>query len=311
MDLRSKKTPNFFSTNSLWFKFSDYKLIKTAAAGYYISPVHSWKVDYYQPFEKYPDILKDFFELHLALKTLNADTRKDQGELILGFVKKYGLFGILWNKIDGFDFENNKISLKKSELRMQAAFNQIFSAFNKVDKKNGADEEKVALKVDYESFVEHYLPSISPPYPNLMLDREKFYRYYSESVFDVYMSIKIIGQYLDIWRNYEVGKETPQEGDRHLSLEHFAHSIWLEYSNDHWQIKWAFNSLFDGLALMYVLNFVDNIGNQSVKVCQNKSCNKPFIVGGENGKKRGAKWCSEDCGNAARVARHRKKKKDE
>ncbi len=112
-EFQNEKTQVPFSDSPpLWFRHSDYELIPPRNRKekiHWIKAKPGASLEWYNPFDESEQILKDFLELQINKKNKlipiylkdrknSRELIQEEGKLHLEFIKKYGLFGIIWER---------------------------------------------------------------------------------------------------------------------------------------------------------------------------------------------------------------------
>jgi|GEM_PF-2035607 len=91
----NKRAPGLFSGNADWLRYSCYEVVQGKEGSLLIVPSDSAKVIIYNPFDYYPEILKDFLSLgHYFIQHADEGGFLGQQDIklpILRFCNKYGL----------------------------------------------------------------------------------------------------------------------------------------------------------------------------------------------------------------------------
>ena len=296
------KNIGIFSMKTKWFKYSDYEIVPYNNKNPDILAIKAKpgsKLIWYNPFEEYPVILKDFLELFNSLDILTQNVndevmnREEAGinspkraELFLKFIKEYGFFGMLW-EVTTFAPGPHTIGLN---------IPGITEAEYQFNHKPGEDiNEYVSRK---------YFPDMNKPIPSPLINRlpnnpvsKKYFLNYKETINRVEHSYI----FDDIKSHYNKWNKGIK---KNIVFDNIGIGINIEEVP---KISWNYTSLLSALKIMYVLNITGDMGKNRVKVCERQDCNNTFIVG-PAGKKEGTKYCSDNCGNVVRVRRSRNKK---
>lgn len=342
LDNPSPDSPGLFSKSPTWFRHSAYQ-IKEINNNLYICPCPGALYEAYKPFEKFPQIMSDFMTLLIGLdkvpktfdnvksdehfKELCKIRQLDWANLLLEFVSKYGLFGIMYEYIESLDpcrikngkddFDNLIVVLNKKAYSLFPHSNKILHSYTE----EGISNSTPMMK--YNDLCSYFLPNTMEPYPQI---RDKqFKEYYSESVTDIYMNsnmhlltrhIKKMNAFwvdnnnpLDEIPEYnppEVRKLFPDQRWKWSNeLRQTIGDVGLTFGYDieanKWDLSWNFKSLISALSIMYMMNLTDKMGSH-VHMCKYSKCDK--IIMDRN-------CCCEKHDNAYRKAKERARKERE
>ena len=290
--------PPLFNFNKNWFKFDNYQIMDPINYGadgidLFIKPGLGAKLEWYNPFEKFPNILRDFFDLLNSIDDINNkygipkdnQTAKDKSMSIakafLFFTEKYGLMGNFWDGINNISPEGTMNNEKLFVYTNMGASQSINSG---------------KPRLEYNNYARRFFPNTyNFPKP---WEQEKFFRNYAEMPGRILTNVTIG----DIKNHYDNWKDG---NNKNISLTNSKFGIGA-INNNGWGLDWPNNSLINSLAIMYILNLTNNMGENRIKIC--KKCNKPFPVG-PRGRKVGSECCSKKCQNAAGTNRYRERKK--
>lgn len=292
---------NLFSMESQWFRYSDYEIVPYNEKYYDVMSIKAKSdatLEWYNPFDEYPYILKDFLEMLNNLdeidkqiingklpreETIIVGTKK--AEVILEFIKNYGFFGLIY--ID----TGIVTGQYHTGLRFRGVTESEYIY-------NHKPEEEV-----YEYISRVYFPDMDRPIPAPLIDKlpdnpvsKKYFSNYKEVI------NRIEGSYL--FRNIHSHYKNWKKGEKgNIVVNDIGVGINTE---GNLKLSWYYNDLLTALKIMYILNILGKMGENKVKICERKDCNNTFIVG-PYGKRIGSKYCSSKCGNLVRVRRSRNK----
>ncbi|NLG32111.1 MAG: hypothetical protein GX550_01165 [Syntrophomonadaceae bacterium] len=302
----SRESPGLFCTNGEWPRASDYELIKTKSTNLmWVAPTANAVIEYYRPFECFPDILVAFFEMASELQSDKTDERK--GQAVIKFARRFGLFGLfseLINNILG-------VSTNGAEYRYvisKTLDGEVVPLFSLLSGDN-----------NYDSYVKYLFPRLEAPYPLPPGARNQkggtlFWNEYAEPIFLIQWFSSSFYKNFRTWQNWVAAKNTGASLDdpcgssdpeikwrQALKFSAPGIGISLEFSDKglgSWQQRYMFNSLIKALRIMYIL---DRIGTfTQVNACE--WCGRIYQA-----TKPTARWCSTACGSGCRVTKTRKK----
>lgn len=301
-----------FHSSQQWFRHSAYHLIEGDRGQLYIAPQPGAILEWYKPFEEYPDILLDFYELSLLAyrlidKKQAANSRISYQQLadnLLEFVSHYGPFGLFWQDVTGIRQEYGQ----KGPLGIVVALQQTNLL------------APGRRKLPYDEYAKYFFPRLKAPFPSATTfssraSRKEFLSKYSEPV-DVlvaHMSFWEIPYHivnLKEFQNSNAKISDPWVTDRRLKglawakhLETGISSLGVKLVNKEgrWQLAWEFRTLLDGLQIMHINNIAGTMG-QRVKICALPGCNRPHL-------KKGL-YCRNKCTNVAAKRAQREREKE-
>lgn len=326
-------SPGLFSKSPTWVKFSSYD-VKEIKDSLYICPSPGASYELYKPFEKFPQIMSDYLALLIEIDKLpktfdNIESEEqfirlckkreyDCSCILLKFVNKYGLFGIMYEIIenidpcrkrdDGQDYYGSPI------VTMNRKSYSIFRRGNKLLHSHSDDGiYNFTPMMKYDDLCEYFLPNTNKPYPEIR--SKQFRENYSERVMDIYMNtdmhqltwhIKKMNKYQS--ENYKPDDIVPDNKNRggsilwsqylRQSFGDFGLSFSYDEDTSKWDLKWSFSSLIHALSIMYLMNLTGKMGS-NIHTCKYSKCNK--IVIDKN-------CCCDKHNNAYRKAKERANK---
>lgn len=204
-------SPQLFDSGSYWFKQSRHELFEDAHGNFYITPEKdSAPLPGYLPLECFPDILKSFWDIGMAVprkyfegnetpliryNNLCRDEKISIGKAIVRFANKYGLLGLFRLYIDRIEhkseIDRSKLDLKtlREKLEQGEQYPIPDDAIKNIDKvmpnphsefwENWCKESTFSKKenslerlssLDYDDYAKYFFPRNLRPYPNLKLD---------------------------------------------------------------------------------------------------------------------------------------------
>ena len=281
-EVRESAAPGLFSLSPKWFRHSEYEIIGLGGASFGIKPIKGATLEWYKPFEEFPDILEDFLRLVVNINNLyegkkGRDIERDKqvAEEFLSFISKYGHFGLYWEHIKNEDLPIGYYGGKTPP---------------EIEEHNRRYLEKQ----------KHYFPTREKPWPYIFgflgsttrLTYEDRPNYEGDNVNELFLAdytempiiIETNNIFIDIKSHFMGKNENFSIGELGLNL-----------SRD--RLEWNFSSLIKALGIMYINNKAGSMG-EKVSVCHLEGCNK--IV-------RGKKYCDNRHADADRQRRRRNK----
>jgi hypothetical protein len=285
---KNTNNPTLFTDSGLWVRFDKYGL-KWFTDCYgkkelFIMPSKNAHIEYYRPFEKFPDILNDIFAVKKLIPKdfLRSDCDisliKEADKLIIGneivnFAKKYGLLGLIFN--DAYEFRNSD----------ECQYMKFYFP------------ENTSIADNYLEFLD--MGEIVPDV--------QFWVNYSERMETILIEMFKFYEHLEAWGKVEDGKELPSK----FSESFITNDIKLSVTfNKVWQLDVKFRSLFDALYSMFAFHITSVLGHKNklyLKHCKNPKCNvEPWFIA-KNPKQQ---YCSDTCSSYVRVNKYLKKKEE-
>ncbi len=290
--------PGLFSIAPKWIRFNRYELTE-GAGGICVIPNKEAEMEYYRPFDCFPEILRAFIEMAKELKSNSPETKDGQtgdqrieisrnidyqnGKAIIRFVNRYGLLGLFWKAAYSFT---------EAETRVKPIQYYYLFAGHESD-------------MSYNEYAKIFFPRSKQPYPKVGASRQDFWKEYAEPVVQTYALASEFLSHVKDWEGFQNSEVLPEDewvngwtwADRFRGLGVWPIGLGLQYDGA-WQLGWKFQSLYDALWIMWLNDITAK--KQLVRHCLN--CNKVFIA-----KSPKAAYCSTTCGVNVRVRRHRGK----
>lgn len=305
------KKGNSQNFEAFWVKYDDYKIFEYNNE-FYIKPSDKSDDSIYNLFNVSSQLLVDFFligkevaenwdhrDIHCELK----GKEKKYQELVLNFVKNYGLLGeITYMPINDNFISDNKVLIQSMNSKTVSSLNEYLKMFFEYDVK--VDFNKKLSKDDliylygkngigsatYLNRLDEYALTFSEKYS------EKISRIlvYAKLMYDTFSDME---KYF--WEENENQKKIYAHFLRNFKPCNLAFEI--NYS-ERAILRWDFTSLKQAIETILGLNITND--RKDVKLC--KRCYKPFIAKNLN-----SDYCSTTCRNVANVykSRARNKKK--
>lgn len=302
---------NNFNFKGFWAKYNDYEIIKSNNE-FYIRPVKNSEYTIYDVYDVDKEILKDF--LLIGRETLNYTNNRDiecnlmstetkYQELVLDFVKKYGLLGDLtYSPLNTKLISAGEVYLQGySEITKVSANNYIKPFFVEdenilnIDFNNGLNES--IIKYVYGNNPTDVLPNLQEDFNLVFSERytEKIARilFYSKLLYKIFESTEN-----SISEDNEDKKAIYQKYASEFIPNNIAFSF--NFDDNKVSLDWQFNSLKQAMEVLLGLNEAND--RKELKMC--KHCGKPFIA-----KNLKSEYDSISCRNVANVYKNREKNK--
>jgi len=298
-----KNPENNFSAQ--WIKYSDYELVELKKTKY-IKPKEDAIYELYDPFECADEILVDILNIGRIVNE-NIDKIEEIQEIVLDFVKKYGLMGELtYLPLNSNIIFQKKVILPKRNpftKKDEMSIKEYLENFLVCDK-----NKRIDIFITKDKNAPIGISNLNEITPNLFLNKGLEYNIvfskgYSEQI--QWIIEYAIYLYL-IFINIEVYYTEKNDSEKRLSefrIQTFkADNITCKIE----MLKtptlvWDFKSLKQAIDTMLLLN--ETTERKTVKMC--KHCRKAFSS--QNLK---AEYCSPQCRNQANVYKSRAKNKE-
>lgn len=277
----------YFAGARAWYRHDKY-LIDKSYRVIYAGKKDSY--EWYNPFDRYPEILIDW--ISLASYLMRSDTQEDRSALA-------ELLSAPPTDSDPDPDPWPFAEETKHRLNLDAGRILDFcSHYGNI----GEPGISMLTFVDFMSYTETKNTKITDEFHPTMTTGTFLPRWYARAA----RTMELLGTWKEFWAgNFSIDDETkPGSGKtwrRHLTRI-YATSVDLAVTYDSvaaaWKIDYRFKSLSSALDIMLALSVTSD--NQQIKFC--KLCRRPFLA-----KNRRAIYCSGSCSNVDKVRRHRAK----
>jgi hypothetical protein len=236
---------NLFGSTEKWFRFSEYEIIKGGRMGYYIKPCSGSEIEWYNPFDEYPDILKDSLNTWKEMKKIrnewhnkrrngrtneeikrsaqtndNEETkrnkwlneelnrmRKKAAEFFLkNFVNKYGLLGL---------FNKDLHSIHPVSCDVNDPFKTKYMVYHVPGMFNSLIRPGADSPMEYNEYIARFFPHLNKPYPYVYKDEERldFFKNYSEPIVYIFADpiLSNVFSHSNNLEKYKSGEATEKE----------------------------------------------------------------------------------------------------
>ncbi|MGX4599737.1 GIY-YIG nuclease family protein [Faecalimicrobium sp. JNUCC 81] len=283
-----------------WIRYSDYEIKSDENGSDYIVPKENSIFTIYNPFDKSNDLIFDLIKI--GDNALDKEIDKDViNDMILNFVKEYGLLGIITSSVYNRNIigeskvlltDNNH--LKTNEKIMdEDKYLSLFTPF--------ANEDEVYLR-KLGKHMTLFKAEDSPKFYGkrpLVLDLV-FSRFYCEKLEWIIDFAKTIATHINqilIYKNINLTESVTIMAGK-FKAEKIGMTIGVL---DNPYIEWDFDSLKTAIEIIYSFAVTDK--NNTIKRCEH--CKNVFIAKSEK-----EKYCSPSCRNCYNVTKSRNKKKN-
>lgn len=336
----SQQAPGLFSLSPKWFRHSDYELVSNREV-LYIKPTKGAKMERYQPFEEFNELLGDFLSMILEINSLEEkeaeigkitkEYEHKKAEILISFTKNYGPFGLFWEGVR-YSF------LDEGESKLYLTIDKYLPdpMFECLTAPSGRHDGKPA-QIDYDQYASIYFPTMSGPYPclefpllgkpaKMEINENVFYGNYAEPVNHILWSsmFQILRDHITQWtlflkKGYKIDDDYPgvigYYGFTEKELKTVKRPTWgkvltlsfkgfgISCSYEKEKAEWGLTWEFRNLLEALAIMYMLNVtGKMGGEV---KICAlegcNKTVLGSHR------KYCCEAHGNANRVRRHRAK----
>jgi hypothetical protein len=303
---------NNLNFKGIWAKYNNYEIIKSADE-FYIRPVKKSGYTIYDVCDVNKELLVDF--LLIGRETLNYTNNRDiecnlmsteskYQEMVLEFVKKYGLLGDLtYSPLNTKLISAGEVYLQGySEITKLSTNNYIKPFFveddniKNIDFNNGLNENIIKYVYGNDNpalFMPNKIEDFNLVFSECYTEKIARILFYSKLLYKIFESTEnsIIEENEDkkaIYQKY-ASEFTPN-----------AISFSFDFSDNKVSMDWQFNSLKQAMEILLGLNEAND--RKELKMCRH--CGKPFIA-----KNIKAEYDSISCRNVANVYKNREKNK--
>lgn len=290
-----------------WIKYGDYVYEKDEEGNIYIKPKDDVSYSMYNPFDNAEELLIDFLKVgevaRLYLKARSNEQYEELKKLVLIYVKKYGLLGLIGastynrNIIGDKDIlliENNFIGLKEKSIAMQD-YIKLFTPF--------AGEGDLSVR-HYKNTVDLVKAEDSPKFYGkrpLVMDLI-FSKFYAERLVWIIDFAAMLSTHFSQLLVYSASTNYLTENVTILANVFKANKIGFTISQlDKTVISWDFDSLKTTLETVYAFAVTD----EKVLLSRCENCGDYYIALSNR-----EKYCNPACRNRANVQKSRLRKNE-
>lgn len=295
---------------AFWVKYDNYKIFEYNNE-FYIKPSDKSEDNVYNLFDVSSELLVDFFligkevaenwdhrDIHCELKS----KEKKYQDLVLEFVKKYGLLGeVTYMPINDNFISDNKVLLPGMNSKTESSLNEYLKIFFEYDKKIDFNKE---LSKDDIIYLFGKNGDGTATYLNRLNEYAlTFSERYSEKISRILVYAKLMyDTFADMEKYFWEENESQKEIYAHFLKDFKPCNLAFEINYSEKAIlRWNFTSLKQAIETMLGLNVTND--RKDVKIC--KRCYKPFIAKNLN-----SDYCSTTCRNVANVYKSRARSKE-
>lgn len=300
---------NIQNFEGFWAKFDDYEIFEFNNE-YYIKPKSGAKEKTYNLFNVSNELLVDFLLIGKNVaenwdhRDINCDIKskdKQYQELVLNFVKKYGLLGeVTYIPLNNNFISDGKVLLqdeyKKQEIPLNEYLKTFFSYDTSINFDNALIKDNILYLYGKEGITTCENLEKLPEYALTFSER------YSEKISRILVYSKLMyDTFADMEKYFWEENETQKAMYKHFLSDFKPCNLAFEINYaDKAAFRWNFNSLKQAIETILALNITND--RKEVKIC--KRCLKPFIAKNLN-----SDYCSTSCRNIANVYKSRAKSK--
>lgn len=303
------------SGRGTWPRYSAYEIVKTEHS-VYVAPKPGARLEFYRPFDHYPQILVDFLSMAKELAAASEDPfppdfvsrdlwsaarksklQKVAEEAVLPFVGRYGLLGLYSYFIVDWVWECQRWDEEAGECKEWGVSLTL------------SGEWWGPNKMRYSEYARWFYPEDAIPRFNPDLFHHSVLERQRESVDNIMAATSWLYRQYSIWSEFSTAKSQPHPDEfwdeqREIPwsarLEQIAvpAQVGIVFRNGRPEMDWRFTSLLEALGIMLVENIT--VADHPVRTCL--VCGTPFIPS------RSDSWgCSPAHRNTIRTWRHRGK----
>ena len=282
----------FEQSKALWVKYSDYDINETADGVKYLQAAPDAVPQPYDPIDDFENIVIDAVNVG-RLCISQDDSETDKYDAIRDFALKYGLLGIMtaipttprFLSYENVFFPKNHFIREESMPVEQ--YMDVFFPFRKLDIRKKGEEYRWTLEGDRATVLLGTLTDGRPIETHMTFQREYAERldWMKEQFIDWAFTLMTLFFFYE-----EDGGMTEMQKEFHrqsmAAFDGLTPTYHVALMDDRPRLVWNFNSLLQGIQLMYSMMLTDE--NRPVKMCRN--CGKAFKA-----RRYRDKFCSKEC----------------
>lgn len=282
----------FEHSKALWVKYSDYVINETADGVKYLQAAPNAVPQPYDPIDDFENIVIEAVNVgRLCMKKERPDEEKY--DAIRDFSLKYGLLGIMtaipttprFLSYENVFFPKNHFI--RGESMTVEQYMAVFFPFKKLDIRKKGEEYRWTLEGDRETILLGILTDGRPLETHMSFQHEYAERldWMKEQFIDwAFTLLTLFFFYEDKGGMTEKQKEFHRQSM--AAFDGLTPTYHVALMDDRPRLVWNFNSLLQGIQLMYSMMLTDE--NKPVKMCRN--CGKAFKA-----RRYRDKFCSKEC----------------
>ena len=282
----------FEHSKSFWVKYSDYVIKESSDGRKYLQAASEAEPKLYDPIDNFENITLDAVNIGRLCMSQEA-TESEKHDAIRGFALKYGLLGIMTSipttprflSYENVFFPNNHFIREESMTVKE--YMDGFYPFRKLDIRKKGDEYSWTLEGDRGSVLLGIMTDGRPIETHMSFQREYAERldWMEEQFIDWAFNLMVVFFYYE-----DKGGFTERQKEFHrqsmAAFDGLTPTYHVELMDDRPYLVWNFNSLLQGIQLMFSMMLTDEY--KPIKFCRN--CGKAFIA-----RRYRDKFCSKEC----------------
>lgn len=268
--------PSLLAGSGLWPRFSEYEVV-TSGHSVYVVPRPNAKLEFYRPFDLYPQLLVDFIKMakglsdlnenpfaHLAISVQVRDTAwrsrliKKAHEAVLPFVRQYGLMGLLSDFVEFEVWDDEK---KEMMLTL-------------------TPEWWGPTQMTFSEYARFFYPRGQVPKYQQDWFAEEVLRGQGERIDLIAVSITKLLRDYEVWNQFTTSQPHPEEEWRgnitwkaRLEAISVPTRVGVVFRDGKLELDWHFRSLLEAVRIMFVENMTRT--DKPVRLCP--VCGVPFV----------------------------------
>ena len=285
----------FKYANSIWVRYSDYVITETSDGIKYLQPAPNAMPKPYDPVEEFENIALDAVSVGQLCMSQEA-AEEEKHEAIRSFALKYGLLGIMtaipttprFLLYENVFFPKNHF-IREESVTVEKYLDEFFP-FKKLNIRKKGVEYRWVLEGDPETVSLGLLSDGRPNETHMSFQREYAERldWMEEQFKDwAFNLVTIFFFYEDKDEFTERQKEFHRQSM--AAFDGLTPTYHVALMDDRPYLVWNFNSLLQGIQLMFSMMLTDE--SRPIRMCKN--CGKAFIA-----RRYRDKFCSKECSEA-------------
>ena len=282
----------FKYANSIWVRYSDYVITETSDGIKYLQPAPNAVPKPYDPVEEFENIALDAVSVGQLCMSQEA-TDSEKQEAIRGFALKYGLLGIMtaipttpkFLPYENVFFPKNHF-IREESMTVEKYMDEFFP-FKKLNIRKKGSEYSWDIEGGKEVVLLGMLRDGRPDEIHMTFQREYAERldWMEEQFKDWAFNLMVVFFYYE-----DKDGLTEKQKDFHkqsmAAFDGLTPTYHIGLMDDRPYLVWNFNSLLQGIQLMFSMMLTDE--SRPIRMCKN--CGKAFIA-----RRHRDKFCSKSC----------------
>ena len=282
----------FEYSNTFWVKYSDYVIRENSDGIKYLQAAPKAMPQPYDPIDNFENIVVDAVNVgRLCMKKERPE--EEMYDAIRGFALKYGLLGIMtalpttprFLSYENVFFPKNHF-IREESMTVKKYMDEFFP-FEKLNLRKNGEEYSWIREGDKETVLLGLFTDGRPNETHMSFQREYAERldWMKEQFIDWAFTLLVLFFFYE-----EEGGMTEKQKEFHrqsmAAFDGLTPTYHVRLMDDGPKLVWNFNSLIQGIQLMYSMMLTDDY--KPIKLCKN--CGKAFIA-----KRYRDKFCSREC----------------